>query len=61
MCEHKVMVPQQHWDECANCGARWHPDHGWKVPLARRAKFQYGVTRPQIAQGGSGTAPPPRR
>lgn len=40
-CDHKVMIPQQHYDECAQCGARWHPVLGWNVPLPKRAKFRY--------------------
>lgn len=31
-CDH-VMRSEQHWDECIKCGARWHPDYGFNVPM----------------------------
>ena len=40
-CDHKVMIPRQHYDECAQCGARWHPVLGWNVPLPKRGKFTF--------------------
>lgn len=47
-CDHKVMIPHQHYSECANCGARWSPELGWNVPLPKRGKFAFNPRKMPI-------------